>query len=479
MRFRDLPGFPPLFVDFVEGAQPARTFFGCPTDAESLRSRAASSQTRLLPRRELCDLLLAQAEQFGSGEAALANIARLRVPQTVAVAVTLRPELFGGPLCSWLKALTAARLAAWLDHDGRPAVPVAWIDPRIDPACLSVGLFASGSLQRFNLDDRSGPTVTVPDQIKDLLGRIALAFDVTAGDSDVLRLLETAYEPGKDFVLAWGQLISRFLEPCGIILLDPRQNGLPPIMRSLPPSIDKDKIAALLAKQDKHLIAAGYGPKKQHVEGNQDVQPLSPLVGPNLVLPVAANVMDASEAYGFARNQAIFGELRLPPPVIWPAVSATLLEARDRKVLARYGIGIEKLFMGSSVITNNLMKQMSVGEQQARMDGLRAEVEEHLANLASLVPPADKLRQGIEKSRRRMVYQIDKLRKRLSDAEMRRREAMVRQISRLCDGLAPWGRLQEREFAAFQFVQRHSRALPQRLCKSIDPWKFEHQLILL
>lgn len=479
---------PQLFVDFVEGAQPARHFFGSTPDSENLRMRAASVRARPLPRQELCDRMLEQALRFGGGEPALANIAKLSAPHTVAVVATLRPGLFGGPLCSWLKAFTAARLAAWLTEHGQPAVPVGWIDSRIETGDLSIGLLAPEGPQQFELLRVPSPTARIPSRIQELLTRVADTLEVRTEDSEVLQLLESAYVPGTDFVLAWGRSISRFLDRCGLILFDPTPSGSAPPSCCLPPSVAREKIDAVLAEQERRLNAAGYGPMPMERSGraageqegdNPLLQWLPPLIGQSLCLPVVATVMDDSEVYSFARDQSAFPELRLQPPVIWPRVSATVTDARSRKVLARYGLRLGELFAGPEVVTEGLMRRLSVGETLARINQLKVEIEERLRELAGLVPLEDKLSPRIDKSRRRMLYQIEKLKARFSDAQQRRREALTCQVARLCNSLAPWGRFQEKEFAGFQFMQRHSRALPQRLYDSIDPWRFEHQLIYL
>ena len=171
MRFRDLPGFPLLFVDFVEGAGPAREFFPHRPDAGTLYARAALAQDPILSRQDLCDALAEQAALFGSGEPALSNIIRLRAAGSLVVAATLRPGLLGGPLSSWLKAMTAARLAAWLTEHGLPAIPIAWIDARFEPADLSVGLLSPQGPKRVDLDGFPDAATGLPDSIRDLLGR--------------------------------------------------------------------------------------------------------------------------------------------------------------------------------------------------------------------------------------------------------------------------------------------------------------------
>lgn len=485
MRFRELPGFSPLFCDFVDGAASARPFFSAAPDAVSLRSLATSCLTRDLPRQELSDLLLKQAGRFESGAKALSNIARLRLPDAVVVTTTFRPGLFGGPLSCWMKALTAARLAEWLNGQGHPAVPLGWIDSGTGSADLSVGVLSRESPCRFNLDRAGGSPDGIPDQIEGLMERVARALEVKLEDSGVLQVLRAAYAPGTGSSLAWGRAISKLLASWGLILLDPLQPETGALAARILPSLDSSRLAAALNEQERRLSAAGYGRApdgKPASIGDADPKGqgvLPPFVMQRLLLPVAAEVIDEEDAYDFARDQGIVPMLELSAPVPWPRVSGTIVDARSGKILSRYGLGLEDLFSGPQVVSDRLMARAAVRGTLERLESTKAAIAEIFEELAGLVPSQDRMRAEIESAHTRMSYQVEKLQARFSAAHQRRRDAVERQVERVCSRLAPWGRLQEKEFAGFQFLHQHSNALVETLYERADPWKFEHQLIVL
>ena len=194
-------------------------------------------------------------------------------------------------------------------------------------------------------------------------------------------------------------------------------------------------------------------------------------------MPVAATVVDELEIFDCALDQPFFAALRMEPPLVWPRVSGTILDPRSRKVLARYELQLNDLFAGSKAAVAGLGQRLAASDVPGRLRSLKADLDRQLDDIAVPVAATDRLRAGIENSRRRMSYQIEKLESRFSAARQRREAAILRQVSRLCDTLAPGGRLQEREYAGIQFVLRHSLRLPQVLYESIDPWKFTHQFI--
>jgi uncharacterized protein YllA (UPF0747 family) len=324
------------------------------------------------------------------------------------------------------------------------------------------------------------------NQIEESLARIAQVMDVSVEESDLLQTLRAAYTGESDVSIAWGQLISKLLDSYGIIMLDPLEPGIHSLANHLRPSVDGCRAEAALAEQEERLQAAGYGDAGAHTSAGNTTRAgaaghlkgvTAPLVMQHLLLPVAAVVIEEVEAYSVAREQELFSELRLRPPLAWPRVSATILDARSFKVLERYGLCLGELFVGPEALTEDLMRRRVAQDGLSRLKSLEVELDKHLTELAGLVPSEDRLGAQIEKCRRRAAYQLDKLKRRFSDAQRQRREAIQRQVSCLCDSLAPRGRLQEREVAGIQFIQRHSGAFVQTLYESIDPWKFEHQLI--
>ena len=64
---------------------------------------------------------------WGAGAETLANIARLREKDCVAVVSGQQAGLFTGPLYTIYKALSAVKLAGCLAQRGTAAVPVFWI----------------------------------------------------------------------------------------------------------------------------------------------------------------------------------------------------------------------------------------------------------------------------------------------------------------------------------------------------------------
>jgi hypothetical protein len=145
--------------------------------------------------------------------------------------------------------------------------------------------------------------------------------------------------------------------------------------------------------------------------------------------------------------------------------------------MARYGLALPELYGGPEALAHRLMQGLAIGENLDRIDRLQADLRGHLAELQSLVPKDDRIKVKIEGARRRMLYQVEKAKGRISEFRGHRQEALARQLARLCGTIAPLGGRQEKELAAFQLLLRYSPSLPQTLYEKVNPFLFEHQLI--
>ena len=115
-----------LTHDLARGVPSAQGFF----PAVHWEGVAREIDAHAYPREALCAILLKSAANTSAPAVVLENIERLRKPGTYVVATGQQAGLFGGPLYSLHKALTAIKLARTLEARAAGAarfVPVFWV----------------------------------------------------------------------------------------------------------------------------------------------------------------------------------------------------------------------------------------------------------------------------------------------------------------------------------------------------------------
>ncbi|MBN2338122.1 MAG: bacillithiol biosynthesis BshC [Acidobacteria bacterium] len=163
-------------------------------------------------------------------------------------------------------------------------------------------------------------------------------------------------------------------------------------------------------------------------------------------------------------------------PVLWPRASATLLDARSRRTLERYGLGPGDLFAGEEAAVGRILGRMRT-TVPGRLEELRGEV---LRVLSGPGPPGgagERFLKFRDSCRGRIVYQLDKVRRQCLEAVAVKEAAARRRVRRACHALAPGGRPQEEVFGGVWIPLRFSPAGLGRLRERLDILSPEHQLI--
>src|SRR6266404_1699432 len=133
--------------------------------------------------------------------------------------------LFGGPLFSIFKALTAVKLAEQATAAGVDCVPVFWLATEDHDlaevnhvALLSEhGLPERLAVESQAVDDAPVGAVKFGPEIEPVVERAASLL----GDSEVVTWLREAYRPGESLGSAFALLFARLFGDWGVILLDP------------------------------------------------------------------------------------------------------------------------------------------------------------------------------------------------------------------------------------------------------------------
>src|SRR5260370_31109675 len=121
VRQSDLPNTTSLFADVLYHPDKTVPFFQhAVRGLESFQSAARQIEFSAERRAALIDAFRVQNPVSPALE-------RLAQPGTVAVMTGQQVGLFSGPCYTIYKALHAVKLAAWLNDNGLPAVPVFWL----------------------------------------------------------------------------------------------------------------------------------------------------------------------------------------------------------------------------------------------------------------------------------------------------------------------------------------------------------------
>ena len=537
LPFQQIPHTTRLFLDYLSYTPSVRGMYPrSPIFSEWVKDEAQRVVYDAARRGKVSEILERQNRAWGASTKTLANLERFRRGALAAV-TGQQVGLFGGPLFSIFKALTAVKLAEQATAAGVDCVPVFWLATE-DHDLAEVNhvslLSEHGLLEPFAVGSHAFESDAVADapvgtvKFGPEIERVVERATTLLGNSEVTTWLRQAYRPGETLGSAFALLFARLFANWGVILLDPADKDFHDLAKPLfRAAIERaSELDEALLARGKVIEAAGYhqqvkvtsattllfevksgartvvrrkssgGNGGEFAVGEDRILPkqlverietapekfnpnvlLRPVVQDHL-LPTLVYTGGAAEVAYFAQVAVVYEKLLGRVTPILPRFSATLLEAKPERILTRYQLGLPDLFLGAETIREAIAARTLPSDLQSRFSEAYASVEQSMAAVRESIGRLDPtLSEAADRARTRMWYQINRLHRRASRAELLRNEVITRHADALSNALFPHKALQEREVAGVSFVVRYGPELLANLYETIRPDCHDHQVI--
>jgi bacillithiol biosynthesis cysteine-adding enzyme BshC len=493
-------GGSPLARLAIENRAPVEWYLRRPRNPNEWRERARRVHAEVAPG--WLERLGPALEQHS---AAAKRLARVVTGQGVLVTTGQQPGLFGGPIFTTAKALSALALADALEvATGIPTAPVFWAatDDADFAEAASTVVIIDGAAQELRIprDPRAdgSPLFRIPLPIVDaLLARLEEASGSTA-DATPLALVRRSYRGGQTIGSAYVQLLAELLGPLGITIVDAghdavRAAGQDVLRKALTHALDVERAIAV---RDDELRRAGFAPQVESVPGRSLVfdlrlgkqrvpvdraaatardaaaEQLSPnvLLRPVLeraLLPTVAYVAGPSELAYFAQAGAVAHALSLAAPLAVPRWSLTIVEPHVQRTVNEFGLALADLAALPS-IEARFARQIVPQSVSAELLALRGAIDERLAELRGEVETARGVplsSEAIEGARRALQFRVDRLERRVIAAAKHTDKARRRQLAAAAASLFPLSKRQERTANLIPFLARYGSRLLESMCR--------------
>ena len=436
---------------------------------------------------------------FAAGGAAAARLERVANGRGVVVTTGQQPGLFGGPIYTWSKALSALALADELEATtGVPTAPIFWAatDDADFAEASWTAIAVVGGAERLSLAAAAPlgrPMSEMP------LGDPAAALHALEGacgatvDERALAAVREAYQPRATVGGAYLQLLRALFEPLGIAVLDASHASVsaatrPLLIRALDRAGD---IAGALRDRDAAIVTRGYALQVTEVEGLSLVFERAGVAGdkrripvpeasataatakgvlsPNVLLrpvierallPTVSYVAGPGEFAYFAQVTAVASALDLDPPMVVPRWSTTILEPHVVRLLSRLGIEESEL-ADPHRVEGRLARAAVPAAMVSALTTFRAEIDGRsramtAASEDSAFPLPSEVVDGARKA---IQHRVDRLERRIVAAAKRREAETMTQIGTARGALYPLGIRQERALNIIPILARHGRVV--------------------
>ncbi len=268
-----VPGFNRLYLDYLENFDRLAELYAVDYRASAaLLAHADRLVQRDYRRAALTKILRRQNEQYLAGKKTFQAIEFFQRPETVVVVTGQQTGLFGGPLLTLYKLLTAAKLAERLQaRRGKPVVTIFWLAADDDdlPEADQCGVLDRN--QDFHTIEagfgawprRPFSEIVFDGHIDACRARVGEMLPDTEFKTVLLEKLAQSFRSGARLVEAFASWLQELVAEFGIIFIDPAD---PEIKRLAAPVMAREisdrspsTFAALTAIA--HLEKLGYSPQ--------------------------------------------------------------------------------------------------------------------------------------------------------------------------------------------------------------------------
>jgi bacillithiol biosynthesis cysteine-adding enzyme BshC len=511
-----------LVRDYLAASSKLAPYYGgFPFDPEAFLRKADAVHARLTPaaRGRLLNAFRP------TRPSAAARLQRVLAGDGLVVTTGQQAGLFGGPLYTVHKILTAVQLAAALEELlGQTVLPVFWVaaDDHDWAEVNHTALIDSAHvLRRIELpSSENAPPVPMgerrlDDAIDGAVNEFIAALPVSEFAEPLAALVRRAYVPGTSMAGAFGDLLAGLFAETDLVLVDPANADL---KRAAAPLVrhELDHVAEhgeRLRATAERLAAHGYlvqvtiatdaanvfyhdeqGRERltrenggwllrrtkralSDAELHQLVEREPPRFSANVLLrpvvesallPTVAYVGGPAEIGYFAQIGCLFHAHGIEPPLVVPRHSVVIVEPRVRKVLDKFNLQPADVMRPFHEVATRLIQDELPDGVRDPVARLRAELSSNydaLVEAAAAIDPT--LRAWVTGVRNNTLSQVDNTEKKIMSHLKKRSETELEQLRKAAISLYPDGTPQERVLNALPFLARYGPGLLRDLAQAM------------
>jgi bacillithiol biosynthesis cysteine-adding enzyme BshC len=531
---RRFPWIRPLVAAYSSNFDSVASLFaGNPADPAAWTQMIARVQQTTRDRAGLARVVAAQLERRGAPAHARAAATRLADAETVAIVTGQQAGLFGGPLYTLLKAVTAIRLARTVSaRHGIAAIPIFWVeaeDHDWEEVRTSRVLDDDLALREITLDGLDGAgerpvaSLVLDDGIGDALATLEQVLPPTEFTADLIARLRTHYRPGQRMGTAFASWLDDLLGRYGLVVFEAADPAAKPFVRPLftkelecpcrtahfakstgatmrelghEPQVEPgdDSVALFYLGQGERVSIKrrddGFtvgDARRPLADVQQEAADHPERFSPNVLLrpvvqdqlfPTVCYVAGPSELAYQAQLGAIYKDFGVEMPLLYPRANVTLLDPAAVRFLEKYQLPLESLQpRGEGALNRLLQDQLPEGLEEgfvSTSEDMRARIEALKAAIATVDPT---LAGAADTTIERMQDTLKTLHGKVISASKRRHDTLRRQFTRSQALAFPDGDPQERIVDLAFFINRYGQALCDRLIEGLPLDMGKHYVV--
>ncbi len=528
-----------LFEDFLYDYSRVAKFFSWEYPGE-VEQCVQARLARYSIRQKVRDILLDQNRGWDAPASTIGNIEKIGRENTLAVVTGQQAGLYGGPLYTVYKVITAIKLATHLEqkHSEFSFVPCFWMEVG-DNDYREINHFhllnVENEVVRLELPDEPGNFHSVsareiPAEIEEIHKKLREICPPSEFQADVLSRANDIYKAGRSFSDSFARWLLSVFGDYGLVVMNPTGSEFGELARPLfRTALEKhQQIRYEFETVSRELKNIGYHTQvalsenqtllfyetedgaRSRVDAGKDgfeirhhQQPIqmgfkdleneigrrpqrfSPNVAlrpvlQDFLLPTVAYVGGPGEISYAAQLKPVYRALGVEQPIFISRARVTLVEKKIQKVVEKFRLDYSEIFEYRDKIADEFVRRNTGENLQKEFSEAEHQFAEILSKLEGYLTGIDpSLHAGVEKTQEHIQQGLQILRGKASEMLKKKMETEVRQLDKLASNLFPDGNYQERIVNVLHYLVRYGPGFLASLHDAISVETAQHQLVLL
>ena len=487
--------------------------------------------------QQIKQLLLKQNSDLQSDKAKI-YLEYLNQPDSVILITGQQLGLFASPIYTLYKIITTLKLAEYLNSgiSSFRYVPVFWLESEdhdfkeinhigvMDKNFQPIEMLYPGK----DRDKVSLRLYQLEESISTFIAGIKANLLETEFSSDLFDNLNQYYRPNHNWISAIRQFLKQIFHSFGLLYFQPGDEEIKQIsVNFFTELLQKgEEIKLAFYNQSQALLAQGYhnqvpyfpGQTYIHIEreGNQrrhlhkdrsnyffkdsdqkytqtEVTNLitnhPTLVSSTVVsrpllqswlLPVAAYIAGPGEIAYWAQLGQMFPMFDLVMPVLYPRISATLIEPKIARYLKKHSLEIETLPIKKDKFVEEYFKNLSDQKDENPIRELDHSLEREGLKLESYLKTLDPTLIDVgKKSIKRIKQTLYNLEDRVIKVREKKEGELTNHLEQIHTAFFPQEIPQERFISVIYFLNKYGPEFIERIFSNLELHNFNHQLLYL
>lgn len=540
INFAEIPNHQNLFLDYLYEFENVNSFYKFDfRKKEHYPEIFKKVSERLNPNRTaIKEILKKQYSEFQNlSNKTEKNLELIYDKKTLFIITGQQLGIFGGPLYTFYKIITAIKLAAHLNErfDDYYFVPLFWMESDdhdfnevnsiniLNDANNLVTIKYKDNLEEDDLKESVG-SISFDETINDVYSKLEAELRNTEFKGLLLEKLKNFYAPGKTFKQSFRELLFDIFDKYGLLIFDPQDIEVKKLLKPIfineiknfrthtqklvtvsaileeayhaqvkikPVNlfytlekgrylIEPDENIFKLKRKRKQFTFEEMLYEAENSPENFSTNVLLRPIAQDYLFNTAFYIAGPSEISYFAQVNPLYQFYELVPPIIYPRSSVTLMEKQLLNFFEKYNLELKDIFFGQDYLKEKIFNKIIEANLTDVFNDSYTKVNLIFDELKQELFRIDKpLSDSVNSYREKTLQLLNNLQIKSKKAQESKFDTLIRQINKFSNLLYPNQNLQERELNFIYFYNKFGQDIFDKLFDEISINQFEHQVIFL